>query len=265
MKPELDYIEINKKLWNEKVAHHVLSDFYDMPAFLSGKTSLKSIELDMLGNIQGKKVLHLQCHFGQDSLSLARMGASVTGVDFSEAAIEKAIELAKHTAADARFICSDIFHLPDVLEEQFDLVFTSYGTIGWLPDIDKWAGVVARFLKPGGRFIMVDFHPVLWMFDNEFSRIQYSYFNKEAIIETLNGTYADREAPLHHTEIGWNHSFTEILTALLEKGLSLKQFGEYDYSPYNCFSNMVEYEAGKFRISHLEDKIPMLYSLLMTT
>lgn len=265
MKGELDYLEINKKLWNEKVAHHVLSDFYDMPSFLGGKTSLKSIELDLLGDIKGKKILHLQCHFGQDSISLARMGASVRGVDFSEAAIEKANELAKQTAVDACFTCTDIYNLPNVLDEQFDIVFTSYGTIGWLPDMDKWAGVVAHFLKPGGRFIMVDFHPVLWMFDIEFSRIQYAYFNKEAIIETLNGTYADRTAPLQNTEIGWNHSFSEILTALLEKGLALKHLGEYDYSPYNCFSNMAEIEPGKFRIIHLEDKIPMLYSLLMTT
>lgn len=263
MKPELDYLDINKKLWNEKVAHHVDSDFYNMPSFLAGNSSLKPIELDLLGDIKGKKIVHLQCHFGQDSISLARMGATVTGVDFSEAAIEKANELAKQTEADARFICTDIYNLPNVLDEQFDIVFTSYGTIGWLPDMDKWAGVVAHFLKPGGQFIIVDFHPVVWMFDNEFSHIQYPYFNKEAIIETLNGTYADREAPLQNTEIGWNHPISEILNALLAKGLALKHFGEYDYSPYNCFNNMEEFEPEKFRVSHLGNKIPMVYSIVM--
>lgn len=263
MKPELDYLDINKKLWNEKVAHHVASDFYNMPSFLSGNSTLKPIELDLLGDIKGKKILHLQCHFGQDSISLARMGASVTGVDFSEAAIEKANELAKQTEVDAHFICTDIYNLPNVLDEQFDIVFTSYGTIGWLPDMDKWAGVVAHFLKPCGQFIIVDFHPVVWMFDNEFSHIQYAYFNKEAIVETLNGTYADREAPLQNTEIGWNHPISEILNALLAKGLDLQHFGEYDYSPYNCFSNMEEFEPDKFRICHLENKIPMVYSIVM--
>lgn len=260
---EHNYIEINKNLWNKKVAHHVESAFYDMPGFLSGKSSLKSIELDLLGDIRGKSLLHLQCHFGQDTISLARMGASTTGVDFSEAAIDKAKELAIKTNADAQFICTDIYQLPEVLDKQYDIVFTSYGTIGWLPDMDKWAAVVDRFLKPGGQFIIVDFHPVVWMFDNEFSHIQYPYFNKEAIVETLSGTYADRDAPIQESEIGWNHPLTEILNALLSKGLSLKHFGEYDYSPFNCFSNMEEFEAGKFRISHLENKIPMVYSIVM--
>jgi ubiquinone/menaquinone biosynthesis C-methylase UbiE len=191
------------------------------------------------------------------------MGATVTGVDFSDVAIDKASELAKQTNADARFICTDIYNLPNVLDEQFDIVFTSYGTIGWLPDMEQWARVVARFMKPNAKFIIVDFHPVLWMFDNDFSHIQYSYFNTEAIVETLSGTYADRDAPLQEVEIGWNHSLTEILSALLANGLSLLHFGEYDYSPFNCFRHTEEFEAGKFRIQHLENKIPIVYSIVM--
>lgn len=261
---EQNYLAVNKNLWNKKVAHHLESAFYDMTGFMAGNSSLKPIELELLGDISGKSLLHLQCHFGQDTISLSRLGASTTGVDFSEAAIEKANELAAQCNADAKFICTDIYNLPNVLEEQFDIVFTSYGTIGWLPDMDQWAGVVARFLKPGGRFIIVDFHPVVWMFDNEFSYIQYPYFNKEAIVETLTGTYADRNAPIQESEIGWNHPLTEILNALLAKGLVLQHFGEYDYSPYNCFSKMEEFESGKFRISHLENKIPMVYSIVAT-
>lgn len=258
-----NYLDINKKLWNEKVPHHVASDFYNMSSFLDGKSSLKPIELNLLGDIKGQKVLHLQCHFGQDTISLSRMGASTVGVDFSEVAIEKANEIAIQCGVDARFICTDVYNLSNVLNEQFDLVFTSYGTIGWLPDLDLWAGEVANFLKPKGRFIIVDFHPFVWMFDNEFSHIQYPYFNKEAIIETLSGTYADRNAPIQQSEIGWNHSFSEILNALLAKGLLLNHFGEYDYSPYNCFKNMEEFETGKFRIAHLENKMPMVYSIVM--
>jgi SAM-dependent methyltransferase len=259
-----NYIEINKNLWNKKVAHHLESAFYDVPGFLSGKSSLNAIELDLLGDVSGKSILHLQCHFGQDTISLARLGASATGVDFSEVAIDKAKELAAECNADAQFICIDIYSLPNALDRQYDIVFTSYGTIGWLPDMDKWAGVVSHFLKPGGKFIIVDFHPVIWMFDNEFSHIQYPYFNKEAIVETLSGTYADRDAPIQESEVGWNHPLTEILSALLSKGLSLKHFGEYDYSPYNCFNKMEEFEIGKFRISHLENKIPMVYSIVMS-
>ncbi len=259
---EEQYLEINKKLWNKKVEHHVSSDFYDMPGFLAGNTSLKSFELELLGDISGKTILHLQCHFGQDTISLARMGAKATGVDFSEAAIEKANELAGTMKADAGFICSDIYSLPEVLNEKFDIVFTSYGTIGWLPDLDKWAGVVSHFLKPCGKFIMVDFHPVVWMFDNEFSKIEYSYFNEKPIIETLTGTYADREAPLNDVEIGWNHPSSEILNALIGKGLTLQKFNEHNYSPYNCFSQTEEFEPGKFRIKNMDNKIPMIYSIV---
>ena len=259
---EHDYININKKLWNNKVEHHVASEFYDMKRFLEGKSSLKSIELDLLGDIKGKSILHLQCHFGQDSISLARMGASVTGIDFSEKAIEKAREIAVQTNTDTTFICSDVYSLPDVLQQQFDIVFTTYGTIGWLPDMDKWAGVVSHFLKPGGKFIFADFHPVVWMFDNDFSGPTYDYFNKEAIIETIQGTYAAADAPLQDQEIGWNHSISEVLNALLQKGLMLTQFNEHDYSPYNCFRHTEEFEPGKFRIKHLGNKIPMVYSLV---
>src|SRR5690606_20725019 len=119
-------------------------------------------------NLKDKKVLHLQCHFGQDSISLARLGASVVGVDLSDKAIEQAQHIAQELNADARFICCDIYDLPKHLNEQFDIVFTSYGTIGWLPDLDKWASVIHHFLKPGGQFIFAEFHPVVWMFDNDF-------------------------------------------------------------------------------------------------
>jgi 2-polyprenyl-3-methyl-5-hydroxy-6-metoxy-1,4-benzoquinol methylase len=141
----LDYIKANKELWNKRTGFHVLSEFYNVEAFIKGESSLNAIELDLLGNVKGKKILHLQCHFGQDSLSLARMGAKVTGVDLSDKAIEKAKELSVQLDLDARFICSDLYELPTILDEQFDLVFTSYGTIGWLPDLDKWGAVVSRF------------------------------------------------------------------------------------------------------------------------
>src|SRR5690606_6870502 len=132
-----NYIDINKALWNEKTKHHVESEFYDMQGFEKGETSLKEIELELLGDIRGKKILHLQCHFGQDSLSLARMGANVTGVDLSDSAIAKAQELAGKLEVDAQFICSDIYDLPNNLDEQFEIVFTSYGVIGWLPDMKQ--------------------------------------------------------------------------------------------------------------------------------
>src|SRR5690606_5040157 len=169
MKAEEDYLAINKKSWNQRVQTHLDSEFYELPAFLKGKSSLNQIELDLLKDIKGKSILHLQCHFGQDSISLARMGAKVTAVDFSDKAIDAAKELCTKLGVDVNFLCSDIYELPHILDGQFDIVFTSYGTIGWLPDLQKWAKVVSHYLKNKGEFIFVEFHPVVWMFDDDFS------------------------------------------------------------------------------------------------
>lgn len=256
-----EYININKASWNDRVPAHLASDFYDMPGFLAGKQSLNDIELGLLGDLKDKKVLHLQCHFGQDSISLARMGAIVTGVDLSDKAIAAAEELSQQTAVPVRFICCDIYDLPQHLEAQFDLVFTSYGTIGWLPDLDKWASLIHRYLKPGGRFVFAEFHPVVWMFDDDFTKIAYDYFNYQAIVETYNGTYAEPSADLQLSTVCWNHGLGEVLSSLLQQGLLLESFQEFDYSPYPCFNNVVAIAPGKYRIAHLEKTIPMVYAL----
>lgn len=264
MDPKTDYLEINKQSWNNKTKIHYQSDFYDVGSFLKGKTSLNEIELELLGNIKGLRILHLQCHFGQDSISLARIGAKVTGVDLSDKAIGTAQNLAEKTNADCQFICSDNYNLPNVFNEQFDIVFTSYGTIGWLPDINKWADVVARFLKPGGKFVFAEFHPVVWMFDDNFEKIQYRYFNADPIVETENGTYADRDAGLTLQTVTWNHGLGEVVNALIGAGLHINSLNEYDYSPYNCFNNTIEIAPHKFRIGHLNNKIPMVYAVTAT-
>jgi 2-polyprenyl-3-methyl-5-hydroxy-6-metoxy-1,4-benzoquinol methylase len=256
-----NYLSINKESWNKRVEPHLKSDFYDMENFVKGKNSLNSFELNLLGDVSGKSILHLQCHFGQDSISLSRMGAQVTGIDLSDKAIEVAQNLVQQLGTDTKFVCSDVYDLPNVLEGKFDIVFTSYGTIGWLPDLDKWAGVISHFLKPEGRFIFAEFHPVVWMYDNDFTRVAYSYFNDGTIEETQEGTYADKSAPIFIEYISWNHSLSEVFTALLGKGLQIKTFQEFDYSPYNCFNNTVEFEKGKFRIETFGNKIPMVYTI----
>lgn len=262
MKDEPDYININKQTWNNKTDVHIASDFYDVEAFLNGKSSLNAIELELLGDVTNKKILHLQCHFGQDTLSLARLGADVTGVDLSDKAIERAKEFAEKLNLNATFICCDIYEATKYLDEKFDIVFTSYGTIGWFPDIDKWAKVIWHFLKPNGKFIMADFHPVVWMFDNDFKSVFYNYFNVEPIIEDESGTYADRYSEISAQTVTWNHPTSETLNALIKNGLTINSFNEYDYSPYNCFNETEEFESGKFRIKHLENKIPMVYSIM---
>ncbi|HET6245908.1 MAG: class I SAM-dependent methyltransferase [Bacteroidetes bacterium] len=264
MTPENNYIEINKQSWNNRTESHLKSDFYDMKGFLNGKSSLQQIELDLLGDIKGKSILHLQCHFGQDTISLSKLGANVTGIDFSDTAIQNAVRLAKEMKSDTKFICCDIYDLPNHLNQQFDIVFTSYGTIGWLPDLDKWAKVVSKFLKSNGKFVFVEFHPVIWMFDDNFEKIEYNYFNSGAIVETENGTYADRNAKITQQYVCWNHSMSEVLNSLISKGLEINSFKEFDYSPYNCFKNTIEFEPGKYRIEHLGNTIPMVYSIKAT-
>lgn len=261
MNPEADYLNINRENWNRRVDMHLQSEFYGVQAFKQGKSSLNGIELKLLGNVKGLSILHLQCHFGQDSLSLARMGADVCGVDLSDKAIEAAKNLAAETGLKAEFISCNLYDLPLHLNKQFDIVFTSYGTIGWLPDLQLWASVVARFLKPGGRFVFAEFHPVVWMFDNDFERVAYRYFQSEAIVETENGTYADRSAETTHQSVTWNHGLGEVIGSLLTQGLKICSFEEYDYSPYNCFNGTVEFAPGRFRIEKLGDKIPMVYAL----
>lgn len=244
------------------MAFHVNSKFYDVASFRQGETSLNKIELKSLGNVEGKTLLHLQCHFGMDTLSWAREGAIVTGIDFSEEAINAAKKLAVETSVSADFICSDVYDLTKNIHKKFDIVFTSYGTIGWLPDLDKWAAIINQFLKAGGIFFIADFHPVLWMMDDNFTQLKYSYFN-DKVIETISqGSYGDRLAEISDTEYGWNHSFEEILGSLLKHNLQITEFKEYCYSPYNCFNNTVEGNDGMFRIKGLEDKLPMIYSIM---
>ena len=262
MNTENNYIEINKHSWNNRTEIHLKSDFYDLEGFLEGKTSLNPIELELLEDVKGKSILHLQCHFGQDSISLSRLGAEVTGVDLSDKAIESAIKIAKETNSNAQFICCDLYELENHLDKQFDIVFTSYGTITWLPDLEKWGKLISRFLKPGGKFVFVEFHPVVWMFDDQFEKIAYNYFNVEPIIETENGTYTDKDAKISQSYVTWNHSMSEVFGSLLNNSMEIIDVQEYDHSPYNVFSNMIELEPKKFRIKHLENKIPMVYSVV---
>jgi 2-polyprenyl-3-methyl-5-hydroxy-6-metoxy-1,4-benzoquinol methylase len=258
---EEKYIDLNRTNWNNRVAGHLTSDFYEMDAFRAGKSSLKEIELALLGNVEGKSILHLQCHFGQDTLSLARMGAQVTGVDFSDKAIQEAQKLAAELSIDAAFICCDLYSAPEFLQEKFDIVYTTYGTIGWLPDVTKWAEVIAHFLKPNGKLIFVDFHPVVWMFDDDFTHVAYNYFQEDPIIEEVSGSYADREIQITDTTITWNHGLSEVYQALQSAGLIIDHFSEYPFSPYDCLNDLIEVEPNRFQVKHLVNKIPMVYAL----
>ncbi|WP_297984698.1 bifunctional 2-polyprenyl-6-hydroxyphenol methylase/3-demethylubiquinol 3-O-methyltransferase UbiG [uncultured Chryseobacterium sp.] len=256
-----NYLEINRNSWNAKVEPHLKSDFYFVDEFLNGRTSLNSIELNLLGDVFGKEILHLQCHFGQDSISLARMGAKVTGIDLSDKAIEAAKELNEKCGTDAEFLVSDVYELPKNLNQKFDIVYTSYGTIGWLPDLKKWAEVIQHFLKPGGKFVFVEFHPVVWMFDDDFTHLKYNYFNEKPIVETYEGTYADFSAPLSQKYVMWNHPTSEVLNSLIQNKMEILSFDEFDWSPYPCFQHVEKFEEGQWRIPQFGNKVPHVFAI----
>lgn len=258
-----DYKNINREAWNRRTEVNYESDFYDVKGFLEGKEVLNSIEMNLLGNLQEKDLLHLQCHFGQDTLALARHGAKVTGLDLSDTAIQKAQSLSRESGIDAKFIASDVYEAPKHIKEQFDVIFASYGVVGWLPDMSRWAKVISHFLRPGGIFVFAEFHPVVWMFDDDFQEVKYDYDNKEVIEENTEGVYSEKESSEVFETVSWNHSLSEVIGALMSEGLSLEKFEEFDYSPYDCFAKTEEFEKGKFRIKHLGNKIPMVYALRM--
>ncbi len=256
-----NYIEVNSLLWDKKTPHHTASAFYDNDSFVAGKNSLKEIEKNLLGDVKNNTILHLQCHFGQDTLSMARMGAIVTGVDFSSAAITEAKRLNNKLALSANFILADVYSLPTSLYHQFDIVYASYGTIVWLPDIKKWANSVASCIKPGGRFVFVETHPLAMMFDDDFTAIKYAYFNTGVIEETEQGTYADRDADINLKSLTWNHSLSDVVQALIDAGLRITQLREYNYSEQNCFGNMTEVAPGQFQVIGMQNLIPLVYAI----
>lgn len=272
MKKFNQYFKANKELWNQRTAVHKDSSFYDVAGFKAGKNVLTPIELNEVGDVTGKKMLHLQCHFGMDSLNWSRLGADVTGVDLSDVAIKEARKLNDELGLNAKFICCNVYDLhpkntessetpPLEGREAFDIVFTSYGVIGWLPDLDKWAEIIAYYLKPGGIFYLAEFHPVVWMFDEEFTHVKYNYNNCEVIVTDSQGTYTDRYADIKAKEYCWNHSLSEVLNALIRHGLRVEQFNEFMYSPYPCFNNIVQGGDGNWRIKGMEGKLPMVYSI----
>ena len=254
----LDYKRINKAAWDNRTGTHVKSKFYDVEGFKAGQSSLNQLELSLLGEVSGKSLLHLQCHFGLDSLSLARLGAKVTGVDLSEAAIDQARSLNQTLNLDAEFVCADVYDFGRESNESFDLVYTSYGVLCWLPDLTEWAELIAKALKPGGEFHLVEFHPVADVF------MGYPYFGDgEALVEQ-EGTYTENCDGTESTVVTWGHSLGEIITALVAAGLKLDFLHEFDASPYDCFTHAEQGADGLFRVKHKEQAIPLVFSLKAT-
>lgn len=264
MKDKDPYFETNRATWNEKVQVHAESTMYDMAAFKQGKNSLMPYELRALGDVKGKSLLHLQCHFGQDTLSWSRLGAQCTGVDISDEGIKLARQLNDELQLDARFVCCNVLDTSEFITETFDIVFTSYGVIGWLPDLKPWARMIAGRLKPGGTFYMAEFHPIVWMFDYQKGKpeIKYGYMQEEVIYEEYQGTYAEPSSTMISREYGWNHGLGEVITALTEAGLRIEFLNEYDESPYNVLPDLQQTASGMFVTK--EKLYPLIYEVKAT-
>ncbi|WP_437950528.1 methyltransferase [Sorangium sp. So ce296] len=260
---EAEWFDLNRRAWNARTPVHLGSKFYDLAAFRAGASSLKPIEIEQVGDVRGKTLLHLQCHFGQDTLSWARLGARVTGLDLSDEAIKAARALAAELSIDARFVEANTYDAPAALGgETFDIVFTSYGVLGWLPDMTRWARAAAACLKPGGVLHLVEFHPLVWTFDDAFEHIAYAYDGHgEPIVTEQTGTYADRDARVKLREVGFNHGIGTVVTALLEAGLTLERLRELDWSPYDIFPDMEEGPPGQLRMKKFGRRLPLVFAL----
>ena len=243
------YYEANRRRWDESVPIHVGSEGYDLEGFLRGEKSLYAVEMHEVGDVTGKSLLHLQCHFGMDTLNWARLGATVTGLDFSPQAIEEARKLATRIGInDATFVQSDLYAAREAVKERFDVVYTGIGALCWLHDIREWARIAADFLKPGGFLYVYEGHPVLWSLDTEREDQQLvltePYFELERPSEyTSEYTYVDGP-PLENTgNFEWNHGLGEIVTALIDAGLRLEFLHEHRELAWQALPWMVSNDA----------------------
>ena len=259
----------NRALWNELTDIHERSDFYGIDKFKAGSIRLNQIEREELGDVSGKTLLHLQCHFGLNTLSLARLGATVTGVDFSEKSIALARSLADECNIPATFVLSDMDELRDNLTGEFDIVFTSYGVLAWLPDLKRWAETVAHYLKPGGFFYIAEFHPFAYTLDDEpdvtepIPRIPY--FNAEPTEWPVIGSYVDRDAPMKQKiSYEWTHKMSDIINALIGAGLRIEFFNEFPYTVYQQLPFVEKCEDGYWRMNKNPDLMPLVFSIKAT-
>jgi len=264
-----DYLKANRELWNQLTPVHAASDFYDLESFKRGRCTLFPLEVEEVGDVSGKRLLHLQCHFGQDTLSWARRGAHVTGADFSPEAIHLAKSLAEELDIAAEFVCSNLYELPDQLQGEFDIVFTSAGVLAWLPDLGEWGAVVAHFLAPGGMFYIRDFHPVASVFDDARGtrepKVALPYFRPETPLRfDGGGDYADPNAHLECTSYEWPHSMAEIVTSLINAGLRIDFLHEFPYCAYQSHPFLTQGDDGLWRYAERPNSLPLMFSLKAT-
>lgn len=258
------YVKLNREMWNTWTEIHHDSAFYDVAGFIAAPPPFDDVIRGGLPALAGKSVLHLQCHFGMDTLRLAREARTATGIDLSPRAIERARALSEATGIAARFIETDLYALPDVLDEQFDVVFTSYGVLGWLPDLARWGEIVARYLAPGGQFFLAEGHPLMFALDPESDdiRVKYPYFHTPEPIAVPNiGTYAEPASTVETLEHSWPFGIGDTVTALLAAGLRIDALREHDVVAWKGLPYLVGDRPGMWRMPADRPSIPLMFSI----
>lgn len=256
----------NEANWDERVGLHAEGEFYDLERFKKGGLSFVANENEEVGDVVGKSLLHLQCHFGLDTLSWSRLGAKAVGLDFSEKAIQTARTLNDELSLDAEFICGNVYDAPKLINRQFDVVFTSVGVLCWLPDLKNWAKVISQCLKPGGLFYIKDGHPFVHTLeqDDDGNLLPtYPYFhNTEAQRWEEESTYASSTKLENKVTYEWDHKLSDILNSLIGVGLIIERVAEYPDGYFQAFPNMRQIESGEWVLpENLRGKIPLVYAI----
>jgi SAM-dependent methyltransferase len=266
-----EYVDLNRANWDERVPAHAASPDYalhrfDDPAYIS---EVVRFDGPRLGEVAGLTGVHLQCHIGTDTVSLARLGAHMTGLDFSAPALAVGRELAARAGVDVAFVQAELYDAPSVLKrESFDLVYTGVGALCWLPSVDRWAGVISALLRPGGRLFIREGHPVLWATADQLPDglllLDHPYFEQAGGTRfVVDGTYVTTDVAFaHNTTIEWNHGLGEIVTALLDHGLDLTMLVEHDSVPWDALpGHMTDIGGGEYQLIDRPERLPHSYTL----
>lgn len=259
------WFDANREMWDERVGIHVDGSFYDVEDFKRRPDRIRDFEAREVGDVTGRTLVHLQCHFGIDTLSWATRGASVVGLDFSPegVAAARALAVALGIEAKAEFVEGNVYDAVEALGgRQFDVVYTGLGALNWLPDLGRWAGTAAALVKPGGFLYVAEFHPILWSFAEDDMSIELDYFQTEPYVDDRSGTYADLAAATEHNVCyEWQHTLGDVVSTIIDAGLTVELLHEHDYTLFPRWPWLVKSEFDRYEFPTGRPRLPLMFSV----